>query len=265
MIAQAHRSRFRQLHESGCFVMPNAWDGASAKILAASGFQAIATTSSGHAFTLGRADQQVSADELLAHAAAMVRFVDVPVSVDAERCFGETPAEVTDFVEAIAETGAAGCSIEDYDPTSCSIEPRAVATERVAAAADAARREGMVLTARTEQHLYLPHPDFDESLTRLSAFIEAGADCVYAPGVTDPEQIRAICSLTRPANILLSAATPTIDALASLGARRISTGSALARVALGALHRAATELAATGTAGFLDDAFPGDDLERLLR
>ena len=148
--ATDRRERFRELHRDGLFVMPNAWDIGSARLLVSVGFEAIATTSSGHAASLGRADQQVTRDELLAHVEALAAAVDVPLSVDAERCFADDPAGIGETVELIAEAGAAGCSIEDYDPATDAIDALDVAVERVAAAADAAKTHGLVLTARAE-------------------------------------------------------------------------------------------------------------------
>ena len=176
------RERFRALHRQGLFVMPNAWDIGSARLLASIGFEAIATTSSGHAASLGRADQEVSRDELLSHVEALVAAVDVPVSVDAERCFADDPAGVAQTVELIAAVGAAGCSIEDYEPTTRSIDDIGVATERVAAASGAARKHGLVLTARAENHLY-GIDDLADTIERLLAYRAAGADVVYAPGL----------------------------------------------------------------------------------
>src|SRR5688572_28398615 len=150
MVTTAHtdrRDRFRALHRDGLFVMPNAWDIGSARLLVSLGFQAIATTSSGHAASLGRADQEVSRDELLSHVEALAASVDVPVSVDAERCFADDPGGVARTVELLAVAGAAGCSIEDYEPATKSIDAIDVATERVAAAAEAARKHDLVLTA----------------------------------------------------------------------------------------------------------------------
>ena len=179
------RQRFRALHREGLFVMPNAWDIGSARLLASLGFEAIATTSSGHAASLGRADQDVSRDELLGHVEALVGAVDVPVSVDAERCFADDPAGVAKTVELLAEAGAAGCSIEDYDPATGSIDAIDVATERVAAAVEAARNHGLVLTARAENHLY-GIDDLADTIERLVAYRDAGADVLYAPGWSIP-------------------------------------------------------------------------------
>jgi 2-methylisocitrate lyase-like PEP mutase family enzyme len=245
--------------------MPNAWDVGSARLLVSVGFGAIATTSSGHAASLGRADQQVTRDELLAHVKSMAVSVDVPLSVDAERCFADDPVGVAETVEMIAETSAAGCSIEDYDPATDSIDAVDVATERVAAAVEAAHRHGMVLTARAENHLH-GIDDLDDTIERLRAYRSVGADCVYAPGLVDLGQIeRLVRALDAPVNVLAMRAGPSISELAALGVRRVSTGGHLARVAYGALLAAATELKATGTFGYLRSAVSGDDLEAALQ
>jgi 2-methylisocitrate lyase-like PEP mutase family enzyme len=238
----AVRERFRALHADDFFVMPNPWDVGSARTLAALGFPALATTSSGHAATLGRADQQVTRDELLAHAAALVAAVDVPVSVDAERCFADDPAGVAETVRLIAETGAAGCSIEDYDPAAGRIEARDPAAERVGAAAEAAHRAGLVLTARADQHLY-GVADLDDTIDRLRAYRDAGADVVYAPGLRALRDIERVVAATGvPVNVLALPGTPSLGELAVAGVRRVSTGGALAAAAHRAGERAAREL-----------------------
>jgi 2-methylisocitrate lyase-like PEP mutase family enzyme len=258
------RERFRALHESSLFVMPNAWDVGSARLLASVGFQAIATTSSGHAASLGKGDMQVTRDELLAHVEALVGAVDVPVSVDAERCFAEDPAGVAQTVELIAAAGAAGCSIEDYDPATDAIDAIDIATERVAAAVEAAHRHGMVLTARAENQLHAID-DLDDTIERLRAYRAAGADCVYAPGLVDPAAIeRVVTAVDAPVNVLAMRRGPSVPELAALGVRRVSTGGGLARVAYGALLTAARELHETGTYEYLDRAVSGSDLEAAL-
>src|SRR4051794_14774955 len=196
------RERFRTLHREGLFVMPNAWDVGSARLLVSVGFQAIATTSSGHAASLGKGDMQVTREELLGHVEALAVAVAVPLSVDAERCFADDPAGVAATVDLIAAGGAAGCSIEDYDPATDAIDAIDVATERVAAAAEAARRHGMVLTARAENHLH-GIDDLDDTIERLRAYRAGGAECVYAPGLVDPGQIeRLVRAVDAPVNVL---------------------------------------------------------------
>lgn len=258
------RERFGALHREGLFVMPNAWDVGSARLLASIGFEAIATTSSGHAASLGRGDQHVSRDELLAHVRAMAGAVDLPVSVDSERCFPDEPGGVARTVELIAAAGGAGCSIEDYDPATGRIDALDVATERVAAASEAARMHGLVLTARAENHLY-GIDDLADTIDRLVAFRAAGADVVYAPGLVDRDQIeRLVSAVDAPVNVLAMRAGPPVPELAALGVRRVSTGGGLARVAYGALIAAGRELHTTGTYGYLDGAVATRELEASL-
>jgi len=259
------RGRFRDMHAGGLFLMPNAWDIGSAKLLASLGFPAIATTSSGHAAALGRPDQSVALEELLVHVEGLVAALDIPLNVDAERCFANDPAGVGRTVELIAGTGAAGCSIEDYDPRAGAIDPLEVAVERVAAAADAARKHGMVLTARAENHLY-DLDDLDDTITRLRAYRDAGAEVLYAPGLVDGEQIRRLVErVEAPLNVLAMRRGPSVSELTALGVRRVSTGGGLARAAYGALATAARELQTAGTSTYLDAAIPGHALDAALR
>ncbi len=238
--------------------MPNAWDVGSARILASLGFQAIATTSSGHAASLGRMDQQVTLDELLSHVAALVSAVEMPVSVDAERCFADDADGVATTVQQIAETGAAGISIEDYDPRS-GLDPVDVAVGRVEAAVAAARTVGMILTARAENHLH-GVDDIDDTIDRLVAYRDAGADVVYAPGLTDLGEIHRVVQATRAAvNVLAMAGGPAVGELGAVGVRRVSTGGALTFVAYGAMAEAARELAGAGTSTYAARALSGDD------
>ncbi|MCU1380849.1 MAG: 2-methylisocitrate lyase, partial [Acidimicrobiales bacterium] len=231
------RRRFRDLHAEGTFVMPNPWDVGSARLLASLGFPALATTSSGHAASLGRADQHVTLDELVVHAAALVAAVDVPLNVDAEHCF----ADIVETVERIAGTGAAGLSIEDFDPAARAVEPAGVAAERVGVAAEAAHRHGLLLTARAENHLY-GVDDLDDTVDRLRAYRDAGADVVYAPGLRRLDDIARVVGLGVPVNVLAMPGGPAVAELASVGVRRVSTGGSLARAAYDELRRAATEL-----------------------
>jgi 2-methylisocitrate lyase-like PEP mutase family enzyme len=257
-------SSFRDLHLRGVFVMPNAWDAGSARILASMGFPAIATTSSGHAAALARTDQHVTRDELLVHVEALAAAVEIPISVDAERCFADDPAGVAETVRLVAEAGAAGCSIEDYDPRSGSIDPIEVAVERVRAAAEAARKHSMVLTARAENHLY-DLGDLDDTITRLRAYRDAGAEVLYAPGLVTADEIkRVVDDVGAPINVLAMRRTPAVPVLAGLGVRRVSTGGGLARAAYGALVAAAHELQGTGTSTYLDAAIAGSDLDAAL-
>lgn len=255
------RDRFRALHEHGLFIMPNAWDAGSAGLLEHLGFDALATTSSGHAASLGKVDQSVTLEELLEHVRALVSAVDVPINVDAERCFADDPAGVAETVRLIAEAGAAGCSIEDYDPARGAIDAVDIAAERVGAAAEAAHRHGIVLTGRAENHLY-DGGDLGDTLDRLRAYRAAGADVVYAPGLSDPDDIRLVVeAIDAPVNVLAMRHTPPVPALAELGVRRVSTGGGLARAAYGALRRAADELRGPGTSSYLDSAVTGDELD----
>lgn len=258
------RDRFRDLHASGLFLMPNAWDVGSARILESLGFPAIATTSSGHAASLGQLDQTVTLDQLLAHVEALAEAVAIPLNVDAERCFGDDPEGVASNVARIAAAGAAGCSIEDYDPRTGAIDEIRVAADRVAAAAEAAHRHDVVLTARAENHLY-GRGDLDDTIDRLRAYRAAGADVVYAPGLTDAGEIgRVVAAVDAPLNVLAMRHAPPIPALAELGVRRVSTGGALTRAAYGAVVAAARELQDAGTSTYLDAAMPGPDLEAAL-
>lgn len=255
------RRAFHELHAEGLFVMPNPWDVGSARLLAHRGFPALATTSSGHAASLGRLDQHVTRDELLDHARALVEAVEVPLNVDAERCFAERPDGVGETVHLIAETGAAGCSIEDYDPATRRIEAIETATERVAAAAAAAREHGLVLTARAENHLYGIN-DLEETIIRLAAYRDAGADVVYAPGLVDLDDIaRVVEAAGVPVNVLALPDGPSIPELARLGVRRVSTGGALAKGAFGALLRAADELREAGTSTYAGEAIDESELK----
>ena len=234
--------RFRQLHEGGTFVMPNPWDIGSARLLVALGFPALATTSSGHAASLGKHDQQVTRDELLEHATALAGAVDVPLSVDAERCFADSPDGVAETVALLAGTGAAGCSIEDFDPATGALDPLGAAAERVAAAAGVAGGSGFVLTARCEGLLY-GFTDLDGTIERLVAYREAGADVLYAPGPTDPSDIALVVDeVGAPVNVLARRRGPSIAELTALGVRRVSVGGSLAKIAYAAMMAAARTL-----------------------
>lgn len=246
------RDQFRALHAQGLFVMPNPWDAGSARLLASLGFEALATTSSGHAASLGRSDYGVTRDEMLDRVEAIVGSVRVPLNVDSERCFGDDPTGVAETVELIAQTGAAGCSIEDFDPASGAIDPLDTAVERVAAAAGAAARHGMVLTARAENHLH-GIDDLDDTIVRLCAYRDAGAEVVYAPGLVSADDIgRLVVAVRVPVNVLALRDGPPVDQLAAMGVRRVSTGGALTRVAYAATLAAATRLRDSGTSTYLD-------------
>jgi 2-methylisocitrate lyase-like PEP mutase family enzyme len=251
--------RFRDLHAAGTFVMPNAWDIGSARLLEQLGFVALATTSSGHAGSLGRLDQHVSRDELVAHAEALATSVGVPLSVDAEGCFPDEPGGVERTVSLLATTGAAGCSIEDYDPRTGTILPLDVAVERVAEAVAGARTGGLVLTARAENVLHGIN-DLDDTIARLVAYGEQGADVLYAPGLAERADIeRVVREAGRPVNVLARAGAPSVPELADAGVRRVSTGGALAWVAYGALMEAGRELLERGTTSYLSRSLTAAD------
>jgi 2-methylisocitrate lyase-like PEP mutase family enzyme len=250
------RGAFRLLHTTGTFVLPNPWDVPSARLLEHLGFPALATTSSGFAASLGRADQRVTRDELVTHVATLTAAVQVPLSVDAERGYAEDPAGIAETVRMLAEAGASGVSIEDYDPATGRIEPVEVAVERIAAAASVCTSYGMVLTGRAENHLY-GITDLDDTIARLTAYRDAGAACLYAPGLADLGDIaRLVGEVDAAVNVLALRDGPTVPQLADIGVRRVSTGGSLAWAAYGALVNAATELRDTGTSTYLDRALP---------
>jgi 2-methylisocitrate lyase-like PEP mutase family enzyme len=252
------RERFAELHGSGTFLMPNAWDIGSAKLLASLGFPAIATTSSGFGASLGRMDQQVTLDELSRHVHDLATAVKVPVNVDAENGYAETPDGVAEAVNRLADQGAAGISIEDYDRDS-GIYSIDIAVERVAAAVEAARRHHVVLTARAENHLY-DIEDLGDTIARLLAFRDAGADVLYAPGLRDPKLIeRVVQTVGGPVNVLLLRDGPTVGELTELGVRRVSVGGSLTFAAYGALASAARELLDAGTSTYTERSLSGAD------
>ena len=238
--------RFRELHEGEPFVIPNPWDAGSAKVLAGLGFQALATTSSGFAFTLGRHDSGVSLDEVVEHTQALVAAVDVPISVDLENGYG--PPEHA--IERAAEAGAVGGSIEDYEPAGDRIYDLGEALERVAGAAQATHELDFpfTLTARAENHIR-GNPDLEDTVVRLQAFERAGADVLYAPGLRTVEEIRAVCeAVTKPVNVL---ARPKLSAaeVFEAGAQRISLGGSLAFLAVSAMASAAETIRDDGDFG----------------
>jgi 2-methylisocitrate lyase-like PEP mutase family enzyme len=238
--------RFRALHADGIFVMPNPYDLGSARLLAALGFPALASTSAGLAATLGRLDMTVTRDEVLAHVGPLAAATDLPLNVDSERCFADDSAGVTETVALLAEAGAAGCSIEDWNPATKVIDPVELAAERVGAAADGASRSGLVLTARCENHLH-GVTDLDDTITRLLAYVAAGAEVVYAPGLIDIDQIGAVvAAVAVPVNVLILPGGPSVEQLAAAGVRRVSTGSLLSRISHGAMVAAAERLRDTG-------------------
>jgi 2-methylisocitrate lyase-like PEP mutase family enzyme len=252
MSAQVERAdRFRELHAGEPFVIPNPWDAGSARVLEGLGFQALATTSSGFAFTLGRRDGRATLDEVAVHVGALVEATDLPVSVDLENGYGEGPAAA---IERVAEAGAVGGSIEDWDPAGHLYElPEAV--ERVQAAAEAARRLPwpFTLTARAENHIR-GNPDLEDTITRLQAYEQAGADVLYAPGLASAEEIRAVCdAVSRPVNVLARSDLSFAE-IAEAGAQRVSVGGALTWAAIGAFVEAAAAIRDRGDFSSLGDS-----------
>jgi 2-methylisocitrate lyase-like PEP mutase family enzyme len=263
--------RFRALHQGpGVFLIPNPWDAGSARILAGLGFQALATSSGACAGVLGRRDGQVTREEALAHARAIVQATDLPVSADLEKGFGDAPAVVAETIRLAAGVGLVGGSIEDA--TGDRDRPRydiGQATERVAAAVEAARGLGFpfTLTARTENFLR-GHPDLDDTIKRLQAFERAGADVLMAPGLPDLAAVRAVCAaVSRPVNFMagIKGKSFTVAELAAAGVKRISLATSLYRAAMTGLLGAAREVQDKGTFGYLDGSLTTAELNAFLR
>jgi 2-methylisocitrate lyase-like PEP mutase family enzyme len=258
---QAERAaRFEELHRGEPFVIPNPWDAGSARVLEGLGFKALATTSSGFAFTLGRLDGNVTLDEVVAHVETLAQATDLPISVDLENGYGAEPSQAAAAITRAAEAGAVGGSIEDWDPSG--LYELSHAVERVRAAVEAARGLGwpFMLTARAENHLR-GNPDLDDTIARLQAFERAGADVLYAPGLRTVEEIRAVCeALSKPVNVL---ARPhlSLAEIVDAGAQRISVGGALTWTAVAAFASAATEIHDRGDFSSLGD---GSRLEEWL-
>ncbi len=256
---------FRQLHESGCFVIPNPWDLGSARLLAQLGFPALATTSSGFAWTLGRADNRLSLDEALAHFRQLADGVALPINADFEGGFAVDPDQVKRNVAAAARTGIAGLSIEDSTGNAANpLFDFTLAVERIRASREAIDESGtgVMLVGRSEGFV-AGRPDMAETLRRLTAYAEAGADCLYAPGIRLPEHIVAVVQAVapKPVNVLVWSDFTTVKELADLGVRRISVGGALARAAWTGFLHAAKEIADQGTFGRLSAAMPSSDIE----
>ena len=257
MTRQANKAEaFRALHAGEPFVIPNPWDAGSARMFEALGFHALATTSSGFAFTLGRLDSSVTLDEIVAHTAALDTATGLPVSVDLENGYGAAPEDAALAITRVAEAGAVGGSIEDWDPAGHLYEP-AHAVERVAAAVEAARSLDFpfTLTARAENHIR-ENPDLDDTIARLRAFEEAGADVLYAPGLRTVADIRTVCeAVSKPVNVL---ALPTLSAseVFDAGAQRISVGGGLTWVAMAAVAEAATAIRDAGDLSVLGARVP---------
>ena len=268
-IADKQRA-FRQLHEAGCFVIPNPWDVGSARFLQSLGFKALASTSSGFAWSRGRSDGAVSRDMALAHLHEIVAATDLPVNADFESGFAPDAAGVAESVRLAVETGVAGLSIEDS--TGDAAKPLFevdVAVERMRAARKAIDQAGgdTLLVGRAECFL-VGRPDLDETIRRLKAYSDAGADCLYAPGIRTPDQIRAVVDAVAPKlfNLLVGSTSElTMQAIAALGVRRVSVGGALARAAWGGVMRAARMLAEHGRFDGFADAASGRELNSLFR
>jgi 2-methylisocitrate lyase-like PEP mutase family enzyme len=253
-------AEFRRLHDSGCFVMPNPWDLGSARLLAGLGFSALASTSSGFAWTLARRDNHITLDECLRWLRALSAGVELPVNADFEDGFAAEPEDVATNVALAARTGIAGLSIEDSTRTGpLPLYERAVAVDRVRAARRAIDESGraVVLTGRAEGFVS-GRPDLDDTIRRLVAYAEAGADCLFAPGLRSLPDIAAIVLAVapKPVNVLVSSDFTTVRQLADIGVRRISVGGALARVAWGGVLAAAREIASQGTFTLLSNAAP---------
>ncbi len=239
-------------HGDRPLLQPNAWDVGSARLLASLGFEAVATTSSGHAATLGRLDGTVTREEALAHSEQLAVAVEVPVAADTENCFADDVAGVAETVTLACATGLAGCSIEDFTRDEDTIYDIGLAAERVAAAAEAAHRgpDQLVLTARAENHIH-GRNDLADTIARLQAYQEAGADVLFAPGLVTLDDIRSVTSsVDLPVNVLALPGCPSVDELAQIGVARVSVGGAFAFAALAGLIDAATELKNDGTYGY---------------
>jgi 2-methylisocitrate lyase-like PEP mutase family enzyme len=266
----ARRRAFRQMHASGCFVIPNPWDRGSARYLQGLGFKALATTSSGYAWSCGHADGDLSRETVLEHLRDIVAATELPVNADFESGYAADPRGVAESVRLAVETGVAGLSIEDStgDPAH-PLHDIDVAVARLRAARTAIDAAGgdTLLIGRAENFI-AGRPDLDDTLERLGAYAKAGADCLYAPGIRTPEQIAAVVAAVapKPVNLLVGSATElTLQAIAALGVRRISVGGALARSAWGGFMRTARSIAEHGRFDGFTDAASGNELNALFR
>jgi 2-methylisocitrate lyase-like PEP mutase family enzyme len=263
------RQTFRRLHDSGCFVIPNPWNVGSARYLQGLGFKALATTSSGYAHSLGYSDGDVTRDMVLAHVREIAQVTDVPVNADFENGFAHDPDGVAESVRLCIETGVAGLSIEDFNGNDA--DPLydfdlAVARVRAARKAIDAAGGGVVFTARTEGFIH-GRPDLDETIKRLKAFIDEGADCLYPPGIKTREQIETVVKAVapKPVNLLVSTASGlTVKDIADMGVRRISVGGTLARVAMHAFLTSAREIAEQGKFDSFAGVMPNAELNRFF-
>lgn len=270
MATQAERAEtFRALHaREGAFIIPNPWDAGSARLLAALGFEALATTSAGYAFSIGLLDGMVTRAEKIDHCRALCAATDLPLSADLENCFADDPKQAANTILLAAEAGAVGGSIEDYsNDDSKPIYDFGLAVERVHAAVEAARTLDFpfTLTARAE-NLLRGRPDLDDTIRRLQAFEKAGADVLYAPALATLEQVRTVTgALGKPVNVLAPALKGvSLAQLAEAGAKRISIGGALARTAIAALLRAGREMREQGSFGWTSDLASGAEIKELL-
>lgn len=268
MTPQQGRTRFFELHaREQVFLLPNPWDVGSAKLLAGAGFDALATTSAGFAWSRGRDDYGVTRDELVEHVRTLAAATELPLTVDSERCFADDGDldGVAETVRLLHDAGAAGCSIEDWNGPAGRIDPIDVAAERVAAAVAAAHVEGdpLVLTARAENLLH-GVDDIDDTIARLVAYRDAGADCVYAPGLRTAEDIRTVVDAVGvPVNVLARPSGPSVAEIGAAGGRRVSVGGALASHAYAAMLRAAQELLDTGTSTYVETRLSSEERSRL--
>ncbi|MEE9417024.1 MAG: isocitrate lyase/phosphoenolpyruvate mutase family protein [Acidimicrobiales bacterium] len=244
------KTDFDTLHQHGTFVMPNPWDRGSALVLQELGFPALATTSSGLGRSIGKDDQEVTRDELIAHVAEITSVLDVPLNVDSERLYPDEPGGIATTVRMLADAGASGCSIEDYDPSTQSIDEVDRAANAVAVAAQACAEHSLLLTARAENHLYGAN-DLDNTVERLLAYQGAGCDVLYAPGLKSIADIsRVVSQVERPINVLAMPDAPSVPELAKLGVRRVSIGGSLYNAAYRSLRIAAEEVRDHGTSDY---------------
>jgi 2-methylisocitrate lyase-like PEP mutase family enzyme len=262
------RTTFHKMHESGCFVLPNPYDVGSARALQQLGFKALASTSAGFAWTIGKSDNRVTLDEVCEHLAALCGAVDLPVNADFEGGFAHKPEKVAANVARAVKTGVAGLSIEDSTGDAAKpLYERAFAIERIKAARAAidADHSGVLLTGRCEGFL-VGQADLDMVIDRLKAYSEAGADCLYAPGIKTKEQISAVVKAVhpKPVNLLIGASGLSVAEAEGLGVRRISVGGSLARTAWAGFMRAAREMAEKGTFTELGHGYPGGELNKMF-
>lgn len=269
-MTQAEKARrFRELHQrERAFIIPNPWDAGTAKLLQQLGFEALATTSAGFAYSVGKPDGAVDRETMLAHAAMLAASTDLPVSADMENGYADEPEAVAETIRKAAATGIVGCSIEDVAERERGPYEIAFAAERIRAAAEAARSLPFpfTLTARAENYL-IGRPDLRDTIARLQAFQEAGADVLFAPGLKSKEDITEVVrSVDRPVNVImgLQGVQLTLDELSKLGVKRVSVGSALSRTAIGIFLRAAREMKEHGTFSFANEAVPYPEINAMF-